>query len=90
MASTFSERLWLKWLLTNLQPPKSTPTILHRDNQATRHISKNFVFHEHTKHVEKDFYVVSEHIESSKIKLLQPVVMKNQLTYLPNLLALFF
>lgn len=67
IASTVSEILWLCWLLKDLEAHQSHPTPIYCDNQAARHIAKNFVFHEHTKHVEIDCFFVREHIESHQI-----------------------
>nr|XP_043619606.1 uncharacterized mitochondrial protein AtMg00810-like [Erigeron canadensis] len=67
MASTVSEVLWVRWLLTELQVPVPSATSLFCDNQAARHIANNPVFHERTKHVEMDCYFVRERVESSEV-----------------------
>lgn len=68
MATTVSEILWMKWLLNELDVKQSGPTPLFCDNQAARHIAKNPVFHERTKHVEMDCYFVRERVESQEIQ----------------------
>ncbi|KAJ9544451.1 hypothetical protein OSB04_024158 [Centaurea solstitialis] len=54
MATTVSEILWMRWLLKDLTIDLKNATPLYCDNQATRHIANNLVFHERTKHVEMD------------------------------------
>nr|GEV17031.1 putative reverse transcriptase, RNA-dependent DNA polymerase, Gag-polypeptide of LTR copia-type [Tanacetum cinerariifolium] len=67
MASTVSEVLWVRWLLSELRIDTSSPTPLFCDNQAARHIANNPVFHERTKHVEMDCYFVRERVDSKEI-----------------------
>ena len=94
MASTVSEVIWVRWLLSELQVHISSPTPLFCDNQAARHIANNPVFHERTKHVEMDCYFVRERVESKEIvpmnisskmqvaDLLTKVLTKQQLQFL--------
>nr|GEX96298.1 protein kinase-like domain-containing protein [Tanacetum cinerariifolium] len=67
MASTVSEVLWVRWLLSELRIDTSSPTPLFCDNQAARHIANNPFFHERTKHVEMDCYFVRERVDSKEI-----------------------
>nr|GEW69737.1 putative reverse transcriptase, RNA-dependent DNA polymerase, Gag-polypeptide of LTR copia-type [Tanacetum cinerariifolium] len=67
MASTVSEVLWVRWLLSELLIDTSSPTPLFFDNQASRHIANYPVFHERTKHVEMDCYFVRERVDSKEI-----------------------
>lgn len=64
MAATFSEILWLRWLLL----VQYGLTTLYCDNEVARHIANNPVFHERTKHVEMNRYFVREHVEFGQIK----------------------
>jgi hypothetical protein len=48
MASTVSEIIWLKALLTDLGVSHPQPMSLCYDNQAAMHIASNSVFHERT------------------------------------------
>ena len=68
MASTVSEVVWMRWLLTELGICSSGLTPLFCDNQATRHIANNPVFHERTKHVEMDCFFVRERVESREVE----------------------
>ncbi|KAM0024789.1 putative RNA-directed DNA polymerase [Helianthus debilis subsp. tardiflorus] len=67
MATTVSEILWFRWLLTELEATQHGPTTLFCDNEAARHIANNPVFHERTKHVEMDCHFVRERVESREI-----------------------
>ncbi|CAL1377568.1 unnamed protein product [Linum trigynum] len=67
MASTVSEVIWLRWLLSELGVTQSGPTPLYCDNQAALHIAANPVFHERTKHVEMDCHFVRERVVSGDI-----------------------
>ncbi|CAL1358802.1 unnamed protein product [Linum trigynum] len=79
MASTVSELIWLRWLLSELGVTNSSPTPLHCDNQATLHISANPVFHERTKHVEMDYYFVRERVTFGEIAP-QKISSRDQVT----------
>ncbi|GJV06210.1 secreted RxLR effector protein 161-like protein [Tanacetum coccineum] len=67
MASTVSEIIWVRWLLSELHVHNPLATPLFCDNQAARHIANNPVFHERSKHVEMDCYFVRERVESKEI-----------------------
>ena len=38
------------------------------DNQATRHIASNLIFHERMKYIKVDYYFIREKIQTKKIK----------------------
>ncbi|GJZ04853.1 putative RNA-directed DNA polymerase [Tanacetum coccineum] len=67
MASTVSEIIWVRWLLSELHVHNPLATPLFCDNQAAWHIANNPVFHERTKHVKIDCYFVHERVESMEI-----------------------
>jgi hypothetical protein len=68
MTSTTNELIWIKQLLENLDIIIETPMKMHCDNQATRHIASNPVFHKRTKYIEIDCHFVREKIQSNEIK----------------------
>lgn len=67
MTTITCELKWLKRLLLSLgvHHPKAIP--LFCDSQSTLHIAKNFVFHEHTKHIEVDCHFVRDAIKDGLI-----------------------
>lgn len=67
MATTVSEILWVRWLLSELGVSINTPTTLFYDNESARHIAHNPVFHEHTKHVELDWFFIRGRVESKEV-----------------------
>ncbi|GJY56042.1 uncharacterized mitochondrial protein-like protein [Tanacetum coccineum] len=71
MASTVSEIIWVRWLLSELYVHNPLATPIFCDNQAAWHIANNPVFHERTKHVEMDCYFVRERVESKEIILMK-------------------
>ncbi|GJR14351.1 secreted RxLR effector protein 161-like protein [Tanacetum coccineum] len=71
MASTVSEIIWVRWLLSELHGHNPLAIPLFCDNQAARHIANNPVFHERTKHVEMDCYFVRERVKSKEIILMK-------------------
>lgn len=76
MATTVSEILWFRWLLTELDATQEGPTMLFCDNDVARHIANNPIFHEQTKHVEMDCYFIRERVESKEIS---PTYIKSHL-----------
>ncbi|KAD5317239.1 hypothetical protein E3N88_17185 [Mikania micrantha] len=76
MATTVSEIIWFRWLLTELDAMQSEPTVLFCDNEAARHIVNNPVFHERTKHVEMDCHFVRERVESKEVI---PTIINSQM-----------
>ncbi|KAF5464172.1 hypothetical protein F2P56_014267 [Juglans regia] len=64
MAVTTCEFTWLKQLLADFGISHPEPFSLHCDNQSALHIALNPVFHEHTKHIEIDCYIIRDKIRS--------------------------
>ncbi|KAL0444634.1 UNVERIFIED_CONTAM: Retrovirus-related Pol polyprotein from transposon RE1 [Sesamum latifolium] len=58
MAASVCELQWISFLLKDFEISVSTPIPFWCDNQAALHITANPVFHEHTKHLDIDCYVV--------------------------------
>ena len=79
MASTASELIWIKQLLSDMKIEYTGAMQMYCDNQAARHIASNPVFHERTKHIEVDCHFVREKVQSGEIET--PFVRsKEQLT----------
>ena len=68
MASITCEITWLRQLLWDLRIDHPQPITLFCDNQVAMHFAANLVFHERTKHIEKDFHIIREGIDRGEIK----------------------
>ncbi|KAL0539908.1 hypothetical protein IC582_024129 [Cucumis melo] len=77
LADATSELIWLRWLLTDMGAPQTSPTILHCDNHSAIQIAHNDVFHERTKHIENDCHFVRHHLQSNTLHL-QPISTTDQ------------
>ena len=79
MTNTCLELTWLRYILQDLKAPLSVPpALLYYDNQAPLQVT-NPIFHEHTKHIEIDCYIVREKLQAGIIKSCY-VLTKMQLT----------
>jgi len=70
LADTAQELVWLRWLLSDMGAPQSSPTPLWCDNNSAIQIAHNDVFHERTKHIEIDYHFVRQHVTRQTIQLL--------------------
>lgn len=64
MASTCLELTWLCYILQDLKVLQTAPVPLFWDNQAALYIAENPVFHERTKHIEIDCYIVRKKLQA--------------------------
>ena len=70
MVNVTCELVWLITLLKDFGIDHTHPALLFCDNQATLYIAANPIFRERTKHIEVDFHVVREKIQSGLLKTL--------------------
>ena len=70
MANAMCRLVWLINLLKDLGIEHSQPSLLFCGNQAALHRAANPVFHERTKDIEIDYYVVREKIQNGLLKIL--------------------
>ncbi|XP_058754773.1 uncharacterized mitochondrial protein AtMg00810-like [Vicia villosa] len=69
MASTTTEIVWLRWLLSDMGVILSEPTPMYCDNKSAIQIAHNSVFHERTKHIEIDCHFTRHHLQHGTITL---------------------
>ncbi|XP_058770683.1 uncharacterized mitochondrial protein AtMg00810-like [Vicia villosa] len=69
MASTTTEIVWLRWLLSDMSVILSEPTPMYCDNKSATQIAHNSVFHERTKHIEIDCHFTRHHLKHGTITL---------------------
>lgn len=69
MTATTFELSLLRYLLKYLHVPKLYATILFWNNQVASHTYAYSVYHERTKHVELDCYIVRERNKRGEIKI---------------------
>jgi len=70
MTTVTCEIQWLTYLLQDFKVPYEQPSLLYCDNDSTRYIAANPVFHKRTKHIEIDCHVVREKLKKGLIHLL--------------------
>ena len=63
------EAIWLYTLLTELNSPPTTATIIHADNQGCIALANNPVSHLRAKHIDIRHHFIQERIECRKITL---------------------
>jgi hypothetical protein len=67
MVMATCELLWLKTIMADIGVMHPQPMQLYCDNKSALHIAANLVFYERTKHIEIDYHLVCEHVQSDGI-----------------------
>lgn len=80
MTTTVNKIIWMRWPLNKLDVKQIRPTPIYCDNQVACNIATIPIFHERTKHVEMDCYIVRERVNSQVVPL--PIYTKMQVAYL--------
>jgi len=88
MSMAVREMMWLRFLLEDLWIDVSEASVLYCDNTAAIHIANNPVFHERTKHIERDYHHIREKIILGLIRTLH-VRTENQLADIPYKSSIF-
>lgn len=63
------EALWLRTILTELDRPCETPTIIYSDNQSAIALAKNAIHHARSKHIDIRYHFIRDLISALTIEL---------------------
>lgn len=69
MATVTSELIWIYQLLSDLQLPRVSPSMVYCDTQVAIAIASNPTFHKRTKHIEIDCHFVRDKVNEGFIQL---------------------
>ena len=78
LAQATCDAPWFRYLINDFQIPSPALVAIFCYNQSTTNIAANIVFHERTKHIEIDCYIVYDKVQQGVIHLL-PIHTKDQL-----------
>lgn len=67
MTAAVQELLWIKELLESIGISHHDPMKLICDSKSALHIAANLVFHERTKHIEKDCHFIRDEIKRGTV-----------------------
>nr|GEY32997.1 Gag-Pol polyprotein [Tanacetum cinerariifolium] len=70
LTKAVKEAIWLRGLLKKLGVEVNTMAV-SCDNQGAIHLSRNYVFHERTKHINMRYHFIREVLEAKTVKLLK-------------------
>ena len=68
-ANATREAMWLHILLTELDFPPTTTTIIFADNQGCIALASNLVLHSQVKHINIQHHFIWEHVECQEVGL---------------------
>ncbi|XP_072952745.1 uncharacterized protein [Typha angustifolia] len=69
MCAATKEIVWLRHLLSDMGVSLPIPTHLHVDNDSTKKLTENPIFHERTKHIEVDMHYTRQQYRTGIISL---------------------
>ena len=71
MAATAAacQAIWMRRMLRSLCQEQVKGTVIYCDNSSAIALSKNFVFHKRTKHIDKKFHYIRELVKNGEIVL---------------------
>ena len=58
--ATACQAVWMRKMLRSLCQEQAKGTVIYCDNSSTIALSKNYVFHKRTKHIETKFHYIKE------------------------------
>lgn len=62
-ATSFSQMLWMKKILKDIQVDITDPILIRCDNSGAINIEKNLVMHSRTKHISIKYHFLKEKVE---------------------------
>ena len=62
--------IWLRNLLSKMEPKKLGATVIQVDNKSTIELTKNPVNHERNKHITVHFHLIRDHVKERSVELL--------------------
>ena len=63
------QAVWMRRMLRSLCQEHATATVIFCDNSSAIALSKNFVFHKRTKHIDTEFHYIRELVNNGEIIL---------------------
>ena len=63
------QEIWMRRMLTSLCQEKAKGTMIFCDSSLAISLSKNYVFHKRTKHIETSFHYIRELVNNGEIVL---------------------
>lgn len=66
---TTCEAIWLKKVVLDVKKQQKHAATIYYDNLSTIAITKNLVFHNHTKHLDIKYHFISDYVEKGEIEI---------------------
>eukprot|EP00253_Pinus_taeda_P018945 PITA_18945 len=63
------QAVWMRWMLRSLCQEQEKGTVIFCDNSSVIVLSKNYVFHKRTKHIDTKFHYIRELVSNGEIVL---------------------
>ena len=70
LSTSCQEANWLRMLLADIGFKKTSPTVIHKDNQSSIELTRNPKLHNHTKHIDVSLHFIREQVPSNAIEVL--------------------
>jgi hypothetical protein len=68
-ATTACQGTWLSRLLAELQGEEAGTFMLKIDNQSAIQLSRNPIFHDHSKHIDTKYHFIKRCVEEDRVKV---------------------
>ena len=67
--SATCQAIWMRRVLKDLMHEQDESTTIYCDNKSTIALSKNYIFHKRTKHIDTTYHFIRELINNGEISL---------------------